>query len=1644
GGSLMEDVAQDLAHKQSMQAAEAAAAAATDPTRPGTMVVQTVVRTTQAAGGIMGGLGGGFTGGLGAFTGGLAGGFVGSLAGGGFGAPVVVSVPAPSPVAAAQLAGIPPAGPGAPPRLLAGGHAVYPAPLTKPGPPVNSAAASWTVSSKGGPGPTSPTVTAKPLMPGKLGTWQAGGPTSNATWGTNLLKQAALTSATLSQTTSQQPQQASAVAMTKNLSANLSDEDAAEAHSRKLLSKVPSARVPGAAVEHGLLRFSDGSHPSGCEPQQGQASLASSETAPEHCAASDVLLDEGGVVLLAADKTGIATAPAPGTASLLPTVTKDQPRARRKSVDSGIVIELHLWRADLLSGLLEVESNGRVCNTNVNKLCPPGLVLGCASDNLVQRSVASFLPLANGLGELFSEPARAGSKGPVKSLLKSDNLFRTDKMVGPVHTLNVRHMGDGADLELSVQIVRRVPPYRNFYILLHPLAPQCGRPDFRQWLYESDGAEPVTGSQSQLPAFGNVMARHSLRNIQGNDSFGSKRSNGRWVTGAASGRPSFTASHAGGPSPDLGLPAAACSARPSLDINRPAMAGGARHSFDHNHSAMAGSPRTSFSLPRAPQPPVGPHPSRMSLEARLALPPAACAVGSSGSNPSTCIGSGNRPVSDGDSKKVPGGSTAGLTPSPLDTQRSAVPVNGDLVNLHDQHLQQPALHTILSGVPLSASALSELGPTGPPGQAPPQLPPGGLSSVAQWVLSDGASYPVGQGQPVQAGAALQSVPPSSQRSKVLQEPEGPRPGSGGSQPPLVWVARQAPAAITNGSSSRNATPEVLPVPRLHKLSSTSLGDGGPGQGSMRSQGSAAGGTGKLLGGEGEEGADEDSSSDGGEAAAELDPKLADAAANMGDEAGAPDHLSEQMSESGVSGGIGMQQVRAQHWVGRHTACHKMNVGDYRRGVRLKKLNRKLNTALAQRVLKRFRWQSLALVLLLVVVHVGMFALIYALVRNQQLKVDDFIKSGGEVQAVARIASGVRQLDVFHTNRLVPGLTGMETQADLPALLDFIHQLVDTYMTLHAGTYLGFTSRQSLPEEHGVRTLWEVDGATCVDFYNSLPQPTTTTVVMGMWDAGNMYAQQALDVWQNHAVWANDTSRPWSSWGAVQWVTWNGPRNLYPGYFTTMDGLTTSLITDFRKLNKTQLTIMGMEAVVLCIIVLVWMWVLMTQVINFRFSMMNVFMLIPVGLARALANKPLDLGDDDDDDDGEVDVAALAPGTGGGQEAEKAGGGDDNKAPKPGRTNTSASPLDGTEPGAMIKLGGASGKDDWDASRQQMWSSSGAPPSSTLKARLVALLRRLMFWRLRANANQGGRRQLLQSYTDVVWMCWPVALWGVLLIILYMVAYNSLATISGPIATLNQIIFLQMRVNRNFFSIQELVWEQNVTIKAARRADSAKLRLLVAKEYQAMLYGAQPTNIMFKPMGCLRADQSTCLQPSSPYYQYTVNGLDVLMQQYFLCLEQLSNSNGSEVSAPQPAFQTKYTTLGVQLYARPTYQDPAFHFIWLTRLDREDGIERLTAAFKSHISKVYARTLQVHVVALVLTLLLMLGYLLFMRRPFLRDSLAETRRVAELLSQLPLEINVDDLVQRGLFSQGTLALQGSKASQSAKAAGSSRSMGSDIE
>lgn len=74
----------------------------------------------------------------------------------------------------------------------------------------------------------------------------------------------------------------------------------------------------------------------------------------------------------------------------------------------------------------------------------------------------------------------------------------------------------------------------------------------------------------------------------------------------------------------------------------------------------------------------------------------------------------------------------------------------------------------------------------------------------------------------------------------------------------------------------------------------------------------------------------------------------------------------------------------------------------------------------------------------------------------------------------------------------------------------------------------------------------------------------------------------------------------------------------------------------------------------------------------------------------------------------------------------------------------------------------------------------------------------------------------------------------------------------------------------------------------------------------------------------------------------------------------------------------------------------------------------------------------HAVVLALTLALCAAYLLFILRPFKRYIAQETRRVAELLSQLPSEVDMDALLAATLMAD--LERGGAKTSAGAGNAG----------
>jgi hypothetical protein len=87
--------------------------------------------------------------------------------------------------------------------------------------------------------------------------------------------------------------------------------------------------------------------------------------------------------------------------------------------------------------------------------------------------------------------------------------------------------------------------------------------------------------------------------------------------------------------------------------------------------------------------------------------------------------------------------------------------------------------------------------------------------------------------------------------------------------------------------------------------------------------------------------------------------------------------------------------------------------------------------------------------------------------------------------------------------------------------------------------------------------------------------------------------------------------------------------------------------------------------------------------------------------------------------------------------------------------------------------------------------------------------------------------------------------------------------------------------------------------------------------------------------------------------------------------------------------------------------------WYTRFDILGGLERLNILYEQYVISVYTHCLSIHVAAFVLTCVIMLSYLVVVLRPFLNKISCETRRIAELLSQLPPDIDVEGLLTRML-------------------------------
>jgi hypothetical protein len=128
-------------------------------------------------------------------------------------------------------------------------------------------------------------------------------------------------------------------------------------------------------------------------------------------------------------------------------------------------------------------------------------------------------------------------------------------------------------------------------------------------------------------------------------------------------------------------------------------------------------------------------------------------------------------------------------------------------------------------------------------------------------------------------------------------------------------------------------------------------------------------------------------------------------------------------------------------------------------------------------------------------------------------------------------------------------------------------------------------------------------------------------------------------------------------------------------------------------------------------------------------------------------------------------------------------------------------------------------------------------------------------------------------------------------------------------------------------------------------------------------------------------QSECKGPDSWLYEYTHHGLDPMMQQYL-----------------------EYgLTIDNYQYMDPDLGGPMYDYLWNTYPDLSGGFQDLFDAYSEFVNANLKDVLTLHILLFVLTVVLMSGYVFFMVLPFVKSTTYETRRIAELISQLPAEV-----------------------------------------
>ncbi|KXZ45662.1 hypothetical protein GPECTOR_52g60 [Gonium pectorale] len=691
------------------------------------------------------------------------------------------------------------------------------------------------------------------------------------------------------------------------------------------------------------------------------------------------------------------------------------------------------------------------------------------------------------------------------------------------------------------------------------------------------------------------------------------------------------------------------------------------------------------------------------------------------------------------------------------------------------------------------------------------------------------------------------------------------------------------------------------------------------------------------------------------------------------------------------------------------------------GRRFRKLAKLMNSSQAQQVQNRLRTHALVTVAILAVIHIVCFALVIIAIKKQR---DAMLQLGRNVEAVRYmqiIMTDVRSLDIISRNKSIPTLY---TAADAP---DMINRIADNayQVKIRLNDILEGNNKDGSP----VLNLM---------FYQPFREALTRFYAM------------AVNIVQYHSEWVQQGINV-ASTTPGQYLLKAGP-DLYSEFRKTTDALLYQTVDSVHAVDNLQLVFLGIEGCAVSFVAACYLAYLLRAVAAQRMSLYRCFLLIPVGLTRVLASQNTALVLDEDDEDEIDDDAEKA-------EAMTLDAGED--AVTTGPTRRRRATLNITESGGMYgggtengygsaRPGGGAGRPSangivsptrGDLSAERRMSdralrhrnSESMAVTSGCLGSFKLFLRRMLRWRSSggvsplmsgaggagASFNASGKRTLKDDSYETAMMLLPFIVWSALVIAFYVTAVVQMKGMVEVVAIHSVVNRISARTFQSVFFSQELANVEDPSQLAARRAGLARVMKLARDAWltlqlgrHAYKAGGNETEVfplvkeglahatpeladLFYGAGKCHRQQAhlPCPGPEYRYYQITHTGLDSMMAQFFMAI----TSMASKKSLVPDGLAEEH-----------------FDYIYnVGTRDLVDGTIKMRLLHYDLIVQLFQGILLLHIILFLLLWIIFLGFIVLLLNPLLKRAVKERRRIAELMSQLPLELDVERLIARAL-------------------------------